>query len=237
MHQQMMEKLVEVSSFDHNQADNFLNYYRIAWPRYKLVKNALFLSGAMAGILIAIIFVMFILVALYVLYKKRWIYSSINKNVFQSNANRPLADSTGHIVKKFEHVQWGSGTVRSKLSKFENIQEATAGAMRSPCMARGSGLGSQGKMFEQVQVVVTLGPSLLEDRMRQTRLKTLPSPFRCRAVIIRQSYFTDFRDFIWNQFATSFFMIQWDNHASLKGLKSSSYLSNVQAWLMVIFIF
>ena len=45
-----------------------------------------------------------------------------NKKAFQSNANRPLADSPGDVLNKFEHIQRvGCYTVRSMLNKFDHF--------------------------------------------------------------------------------------------------------------------
>ena len=45
----------------------------------------------------------------------------LHKEVFQSSANSPLADSMGYIVNKFQHV-WGTLYNVSKLNEFEHVQ-------------------------------------------------------------------------------------------------------------------
>ena len=64
------------------------------------------------------------------------VQSLTNKKAFQSNANRPLADSPRFTVNTFEHVLRGVGacTVRSKLNKFGR------GCGAGPCAER-SGWG------------------------------------------------------------------------------------------------
>ena len=70
-----------------------------------------------------------------------------NKKAFRSNANRPLADSPGDVVNKFEHVQRvGCCTVRSMLNKFDHFWGAGPGV--NPCMVRVS-YGHMGPPWEQ----------------------------------------------------------------------------------------
>ena len=73
-----------------------------------------------------------------------------NKKAFQSNANRSLADSSGQMVNKFEHVDLG---ILCSEAQVEEIWTWPVGPLKSQEVWDGG--GRQVKMFKKVQVLIT----------------------------------------------------------------------------------